>query len=190
MCHEGTQFLLCTFLFIFFNNLYFYFWLCWVFMAERGLSPVVDSGGHSPAAAHKTLTMERRLNCPMKCGIFLDQGLNRVPCIGRQILNPWTTREVLHSPSWVSLSGGSQSPWCDSSSLVERTLKKGTEASAMWGSHLGKESSHLSWAFRGLQLHLTAWLDLHVRSWAHSTAQLSCSGPTETLRDHKYSLFF
>ena len=112
MCHEGTQFLLCTFLFIFFNNLYFYFWLCWVFMAEHGLSPVVESGGHSPAAAHKTLTMERRLNCPMKCGIFLDQGLNRVPCIGRQILNPWTTREVLHSPSWVSHSGGSQSPCC------------------------------------------------------------------------------
>ena len=68
-------------------------------MAERGLSPVVESGGHSPAAAHKPLTMERRLNCPMKCGIFLDQGSNCVPCIGRQILNLWTTREVLHSPS-------------------------------------------------------------------------------------------
>lgn len=77
-----------------------------------------------------------------------------------------------------------------SSSLVERTLKKGTEASAMWVSHLGKECSHLSWAFRGLQLHLTTWLNLHVRSWAPSTAQLSCSWPTETLRDHKYLLFF
>ena len=28
-------------------------------------------------------------------GLFLDQGSNPVPCIGRWILNHWTTREVL-----------------------------------------------------------------------------------------------
>ena len=30
----------------------------------------------------------------MVCGIFPDQGSNHVPCIGRQILKHWTTREV------------------------------------------------------------------------------------------------
>ena len=29
------------------------------------------------------------------CGIFPDQGLNRVPCTGREILIHCTTREVL-----------------------------------------------------------------------------------------------
>ena len=28
------------------------------------------------------------LSCPTACGIFLDQGSNLVPCIGRRILNP------------------------------------------------------------------------------------------------------
>ena len=32
-------------------------------------------------------------SCPA-CGIFLDQGLNSCPLIGRWILNHWTTREV------------------------------------------------------------------------------------------------
>ena len=34
--------------------------------------------------------------CPMAYGIFLDQGSNwtYVPCIGRQIFNHWTIREV------------------------------------------------------------------------------------------------
>ena len=35
-----------------------------------------------------------RLSCPVGCGIFLDKGSNRCLCIGRQILNHWTTREV------------------------------------------------------------------------------------------------
>ena len=38
------------------------------------------------------------LSRPAACGIFLDQGSKDqtgVPCTARQILNPWTTREVL-----------------------------------------------------------------------------------------------
>ena len=34
------------------------------------------------------------LSCPEAYGIFLDQGWNLCPCIGRWILNHWTTREV------------------------------------------------------------------------------------------------
>ena len=43
----------------------------------------------------------------MSRGIFPDQGLNTCPCIGRQILNHWTTREVprslelLHPLLWL-----------------------------------------------------------------------------------------
>ena len=48
----------------------------------------LDSGG-----------MANRLGCPMAWGFFLNQGLNRVPCAGKLILNYWkrlrfsTTRE-------------------------------------------------------------------------------------------------
>ena len=31
-------------------NGFFFFWLCWVFVATRGLSPVTVKGGYSPAA--------------------------------------------------------------------------------------------------------------------------------------------
>ena len=35
------------------------------------------------------------LRCPTACGIFPDQGFKtHVPCIGRWILNHWTTRKV------------------------------------------------------------------------------------------------
>ena len=32
---------------LFFFLLFIYFWLCWVFVSVRGLSPVAESGGHS-----------------------------------------------------------------------------------------------------------------------------------------------
>ena len=35
-----------------------------------------------------------RLCCSEACGIFSDQGSNRCPCIGRQVLIHWTLREV------------------------------------------------------------------------------------------------
>ena len=34
------------------------------------------------------------LSCPAACGMFLDQESNLCPHFSRQILNPWTTREV------------------------------------------------------------------------------------------------
>ena len=40
-----------------------------------------------------TVVLAHRLSCSMACGILLDQIC--VPCIGRQILNHQTTREVL-----------------------------------------------------------------------------------------------
>ena len=78
------------------------------------LGRVVASGGNS-SAAHRWLLIvvtssvaEHRLylgppgsvvvvpglSCPAACGMFLDQESNLCPHFSRQILNPWTTREV------------------------------------------------------------------------------------------------
>ena len=43
-----------------------------------------------------------RLTCTMACGIFLGTDWTHSPCIGRWILNHWTTREVLPSLFWSS----------------------------------------------------------------------------------------
>ena len=84
----------------FFNLLfiyYFYFWLCWVFISVRGLSPAAASGGHSSSrCAALSLsrppllwsTGSRRSgsvvvahgpSCSAACGILPDQGSNPCP---------------------------------------------------------------------------------------------------------------
>ena len=80
--------------FVFYNSLFICFWLCWVFISVRGLSPVVASGGHSSSRC-AGLSLSRPLllrstssrragsvvvahgpSCSAACGIFLDQGSN------------------------------------------------------------------------------------------------------------------
>ena len=73
------------------------FWLCWVFVAVRGLSqaeasrgcslvavprllivvasPVVEHGLYSAGSA----VVVHRLSCPVARGVFLEQGLNLCP---------------------------------------------------------------------------------------------------------------
>ena len=97
---KGDQRGLFCFLF-FFNptvvNLFIYFWLCWVFVSVRRLSPVVASGGHSSSRC-AGLSLSRPLllrstgsrragsvgvahgpSCSAACGIFPDQGSNPYP---------------------------------------------------------------------------------------------------------------
>ena len=84
----------------FFNKfiyLFIYFWLCWVFVSVRGLSPVAASGGHSSSRC-AGLSLSRPLllqstgsrragsvvvahgpSCSAACGIFSDQGSNPCP---------------------------------------------------------------------------------------------------------------
>ena len=84
----------------FFKLIYFYFtyfWLCWVFVSVRGLSPVAASGGHS-SSRRAGLSLSRPLllrstgsrragsvvvahgpSCSAACGIFADQGSNPCP---------------------------------------------------------------------------------------------------------------
>ena len=77
--------------------LFVYFWLCWVFVSVRGLSPVATSGGHSSSrCAGLSLSWPRPLRSTgsrragsvvvahglsrsAACGIFPDQGSNPCP---------------------------------------------------------------------------------------------------------------
>ena len=86
-------------LLVFLNYLfiYFYLWLCWVFVSVLGLSPVAASGGHSSLRC-LGLSLSRPLllrstdsrragsvivahgpSCSAACGIFPDQGSNPCP---------------------------------------------------------------------------------------------------------------
>ena len=81
----------------FLNYLFIYFWLCWVFVSVRWLSPVAASGGHS-SSRRVGLSLSRPLllrstgsrragsevvahglSCSAACGIFPDQGSNPCP---------------------------------------------------------------------------------------------------------------
>ena len=52
----GFGFFWILFFVFFLNNLFIYFWLCWVFVSVRGLSPAAASGGHSPPRCAGPLT--------------------------------------------------------------------------------------------------------------------------------------
>ena len=85
------------FFLILFIYLFIYFWLCWVFVSVRGLSPVAASGGHSSlqcaglslsrplpfrsTSSRRTgsVVVAHGLSCSAACGIFPDQGLNPCP---------------------------------------------------------------------------------------------------------------
>ena len=85
------------FFFFFFFNKFIYFWLCWVFVSVRGLSPVAASGGHASSRC-AGLSLSRPLllrstgsrragsvvvahgpSCSAACGILPDQGSNPCP---------------------------------------------------------------------------------------------------------------
>ena len=93
----------CVCFFFFFNYqhvylfIYLFFWLCWVFVSARGLSPVAASGSHSSSRC-AGLSLSRPLllrstgsrragsvvvahgpTCSAACGIFPDQGSNPCP---------------------------------------------------------------------------------------------------------------
>ena len=84
-----------------------YFWLCCVFIAAHGLALVAAREGFSlwwlllvwstGSRAWAQLLWRVGLVAPqhVECSWTRDRTL--VPCLGRQILNHWTTREV---PVW------------------------------------------------------------------------------------------
>ena len=87
--------------------LFIYFWLCWVFVSVRGLSPVAASGDHSSpryagpsrwgAQAPDAQAQQLWLTGPVALrhvGSSQTRARTRVPCIGRQTLNHCATREA------------------------------------------------------------------------------------------------
>ena len=94
----GVQLFSRFYVFVFkFCIYYFYFWLCWVFVSVRGLSPVAASGGHS-SSRRAGLSLSQPLllrsrgsrrsgsvvvahgpSCSAACGIVPDQGSNPCP---------------------------------------------------------------------------------------------------------------
>ena len=101
--------------FFFFFLKFIYFWLCWVFVSVRGLSPVAASGGlsssrcaglslswplpsRSTSSRHASSVVVAHGLCVMLRGMWESsqtRARTRVPCIGRQILNHCATREAL-----------------------------------------------------------------------------------------------
>ena len=57
--------------------------------------------------AQASVVVARGLCCLLECGIFLEQGSTRAPCIARWILNHWTTREA---QGWTLSSGRNIDP--------------------------------------------------------------------------------
>ena len=104
----------------FFKLIYFYFWLRWVFVAAHGLSLVAASGGysslqcvgfslrwllllwstgsrHAGFSSYGTWAQQlwhMGLAAPQHVGSSQTRARTRVSCIGRQIPNHCTTREV------------------------------------------------------------------------------------------------
>ena len=90
-------------------NSFFFFliWLLWVFFDAwagyslvavcRLLIVVAFSCCKAHALEHAdSAVVVHELSCPTSCGIFQTRDQTHVSCIGRWILNHWTTREVLH----------------------------------------------------------------------------------------------
>ena len=105
------QYLLVVFCF-FFNYLFIYFWLCWVFIAAQVFSSCGQwelLSSFNAQTSHfssfflwfpGSRAQAQLLQCGglvalLACGIFPDQGSNPRACTGRQIHNHWTTRKVL-----------------------------------------------------------------------------------------------
>ena len=99
------------FLLFLFLILIIYFWLHWVFVAVHGLSPAAACGFliavASLGAEHRfygtwaSVVVGHRINYPVASSPSRDQTC--VPCLSRQILNHWITREVLSVICYLSI---------------------------------------------------------------------------------------
>ena len=110
---------------------FLFFWLCWVFVAVHRLSLVVMSGGYSAAVCGLFLLRSMGFKCagfggcssiawaqwswhtiivaPRHAVSSQTRDWMLVPCIGRWILNHWTTKEVPHIVFHYQLSNLAES---------------------------------------------------------------------------------
>ena len=102
--HAKDWHIKCWLLSLLFNLFITYLWLHWVFVAAcrrwMGAALWLQCTGFSLwwllglQSTGSRVVGVRRVSCPVACGIYLDSNWTRVRCIGRRILNHWTTREV------------------------------------------------------------------------------------------------
>ena len=89
----------CIVRWILFFPSFIYFWLHWVFVAASRFSLVVVSCGLlSSCGAWASVVVAHGLSCSMACENFPAP----VPCTAKQILNHWTSREVLQTLNLVT----------------------------------------------------------------------------------------
>ena len=74
---------------------------CWLLLLQSTGSSCVGFSSCGSWALERRLSSCGAQACSAACGIFLDQGLNHVPCIGRRILNHCTTREALQASVFI-----------------------------------------------------------------------------------------
>ena len=84
------------------NQFFYFLGLLWIFIVAHRLSLVAASSGFSCCGAWalghtSSIVVAPELSCPM-CMPSLTKDGTHVPCIGRQILNHWTMREILLEP--------------------------------------------------------------------------------------------
>ena len=95
---------------LWFSKIFIYFWLCWVFVAAHELPLVAVSGSYSLVVvcglliAVASLVAKHGLSSLVvaACGLAVQRHVGsfqtrdqiHIPCIGRQSLHHWTTREV------------------------------------------------------------------------------------------------
>ena len=141
---------LITFFCLFFkiNYLFIYFWLCWVFVSLRGLSPVAAGGGHSssrcvglslsrPLLLWSTgsrragsVAVAHRPSCSAACGIFPDQGSNPCPLHWQADSQPLRHQG---SPSSIKLTASSLVQlWSHQKAPSTFLYNKGLEVSFGW----------------------------------------------------------
>ena len=77
-------------------NIYLFIWLVQVLVVVHGLLSSCGIWAREPGVS---VAVAHGLSCPAACGTLVLPTRDQIciPCIGRQILNQWTSREV---PVW------------------------------------------------------------------------------------------
>ena len=105
------------------------FWMCWLFVAVCRLALVVVNGdshcggfsrcGAWALGAQGSVVRLVGLTALLQVGSSWSGDWTCVPCIGRQILNPWTTREALDYYCSI-IQSEVRKPDCSSSVLISQ----------------------------------------------------------------------
>ena len=91
----AIQQVLAGYLLIFIIIIYFIFGCDGCSLLHVGFLQLWQAGAPLWLQCMGSTVMVHGFRCPQACGIFPDQGSKPCSCIGRWILNHWTTREVL-----------------------------------------------------------------------------------------------